>query len=127
MVLAVKRFRVYLAKEFNLITDHRALKSLQTMSMEDMNDRRSRWLLFLQQFQIKPIHKAGKSSVMSMADYLSRVRSDGSHPNTAEIRVTRERIESAVVEFLVIGSPVAGPDCFRSQERTQDWNSVRGD
>ena len=99
VVLAVKRFKVYLTQEFNLITDHRALKSLQTMAMEDMNDRRSRWLLFLQQFQIKPIHKAGKSSVMSMADYLSRVRSDGSHPNTAEIRMTQERIESAVVEF----------------------------
>ena len=116
VVLAVKRFRVYLAKEFNLITDHRALKSLQTMSMEDMNDRRSRWLLFLQQFQIKPIHKAGKSSVMSMADYLSRVRSDGSHPNTAEIRVTRERIESAVVEF---------PKLLEAQLQDQTVSGVR--
>ena len=53
---------------------------------------------------------------MSMADYLSRVRADGSHPNTAEIRVTQERIESTVVEF---------PKLLEAQIQDKTVNGVR--
>ena len=45
--------------------------------MEDCRGRRARWLEVLQQYEITPIHKAGKSKELAMADYLSRVGADG--------------------------------------------------
>ena len=44
MILAIKRFRVYLGKPFDLITDHHALKWLETLNMEDCRGRRAPWL-----------------------------------------------------------------------------------
>ena len=73
VVKACTKFRVYLGKPFELITDHHALRWLQTLSAEDARGRRGRWIDFLQQFEIKTVHKKGKSPMMSMADYLSRV------------------------------------------------------
>ena len=72
VVLAVKRFRVYLSNApFELITDHRALRWLNSLDPFDEQGRRGRWIDFLQQFQIRPIHRAGKHPDMTMADYLS--------------------------------------------------------
>ena len=74
VVLAVKRFRVYLSNApFELITDHRALRWLNSLDPFDERGRRGRWIDFLQQFQIRPVHRAGKHPDMTMADYLSRV------------------------------------------------------
>ena len=78
VVLAVKRFRVYLSNApFELITDHRALRWLNSLDPFDERGRRGRWIDFLQQFQIRPIHRAGKHPDMTMADYLSRVGPTG--------------------------------------------------
>ncbi len=73
VVKACAKFRVYLGKPFELITDHHALRWLQTLSAEDARGRRGRWIDFLQQFEISMVHKKGKNPMMSMADYLSRV------------------------------------------------------
>ncbi|CAB4015926.1 Hypothetical predicted protein [Paramuricea clavata] len=75
IVLAVKKFRVYLAgKRFDLITDHRALSWInESLDLNDVGGRRGRWLEFLQQYPFDPIHRAGKSPELAMADYLSRV------------------------------------------------------
>ena len=78
VVLAVKRFRMYLSSaKFDLITDHRALRWLNSLDVREERGRRGRWIDFLQQFDMNPIHKSGKDPVMSMADYLSRVGGDG--------------------------------------------------
>ena len=77
VVLAVRKFRVYLGRPFDLITDHRALRWLSTLDAHDQNGRRGRWIEQLQQYDINPIHKAGKSPELSMADYLSRVGAVG--------------------------------------------------
>lgn len=78
VVLAVKRFRIYLSNgPFSLITDHRALRWLNSLDADDERGRRGRWIDFLQQFQINPVHKAGKHPDMTMADYLSRVGPNG--------------------------------------------------
>ena len=77
VVLACKKFRIYLDTPFDLITDHNALKWLNTLSLDDCKGRRARWIEFLQQFEINPVHKRGKSSVMSISDYLSRVTATG--------------------------------------------------
>ena len=78
VVLGVKRFAVYLGRPFDLITDHRALQWLDTLDINDRKGRRARWLEYLQEFDITSIHKAGKSPELSIADFLSRVRADGS-------------------------------------------------
>ena len=78
VVLAVKRFRVYLSNgPFDLITDHKALRWLNSLDANDEHGRRGRWIDFLQQFQIRPVHKAGKHAEMTIADYLSRVGPNG--------------------------------------------------
>ena len=77
VVLAVRKSRVYLGRPFDLITDHRALRWLNTLDPHDQNGRRGRWIELLQQYEINPIHKAGKSPELSMADYLSRVGANG--------------------------------------------------
>ena len=78
IVLAVKKFRVYLAgkrfESFDLITDHRALSWInESLDLNDVGGRRGRWLEFLQQYPFDPIHRTGKSPELAMADYLSRV------------------------------------------------------
>ena len=78
VVLGVKRFAVYLGRPFDLITDHRALQWLDTLDINDRKGRRARWLEYLQEFDITSIHKSGKSPELSIADFLSRVRADGS-------------------------------------------------
>lgn len=73
IVLSIKRFRVYLCKKFTLITDHKPLKWLNSLDINDEKGKRARWMEFLQQYEFDIQHKAGKSPEMSMADYLSRV------------------------------------------------------
>ena len=84
VVLAVKKYRVYLGNPFDLITDHRALRWLNSLSMEDERGRRGRWMEFLQQFPLNPIHKSGKSPELSMADFLSRVTGCGDCTHDSE-------------------------------------------
>ena len=77
VVLSVKRFSVYLSNPFDVITDHRALRWLNTLDIHDQKGRKGRWIEYLQEFDLTPIHKSGKSETMSIADYLSRVCSNG--------------------------------------------------
>ena len=78
IVLAVKKFRVYLSKQFTLITDHQALKWLKSLNPENETGRRGRWMDLLQQFDMKIISKKGRSPEMRIADFLSRVNMKGS-------------------------------------------------
>ena len=77
MVKAIKKFRVYLGRKFELITDHKALSWLKSLNPENETGRRGRWLDLIQQFDMVVIHKKGKSPEMRIADYLSRVKCDG--------------------------------------------------
>ena len=77
VVLGVKKYRVYLGKGFDLITDHAALKWLNSLDLETESGRRGRWLDYLQQFDMTVTHKKGKSPDMRIADFLSRVTCSG--------------------------------------------------
>ena len=85
VILAVKKFRVYLGKRFDLITDHHALKWLRSLDPENETCRHGKWIDYLQRFDMNIIHMKGKSPEMKIADYLSRVISNGdvlgNHPN----------------------------------------------
>ena len=95
VVLSVKKFRVYLGKDFTLITDHQALNWLESLNPENETGRRGRWLDFLQQFSMMIVPKKGKSPAMSIADYLSRVTLDGSCPQKVVCSAqSRERTDS---------------------------------
>ena len=84
IVLAVKKFRVYLGKKFKLITDHHALRWLRSLNPENETGRRGRWLDLLQQFEMEIVAKKGKSPEMSIADFLSRVTLSGSCTNQGD-------------------------------------------
>ena len=66
---AIQNFRVYLVgAKFTVVTDHKALKWLNTM--KDNNPRLTRWYLFLQPYQFEVEHRSGKLN--GNADALSR-------------------------------------------------------
>src|SRR5438045_1683318 len=70
VVWAVKHFEQYLGLlPFKVITDHSALKFLQTADMP--SGRRARWIMYLQQFKFEIIHRPGKDN--KNADALSRI------------------------------------------------------
>ena len=46
-------------------------------SVRPCQARWARWIEYLQQFQMNPIHRPGTSLELSMADYLSRVKQTG--------------------------------------------------
>jgi len=70
VVWAVKHFEQYLGLlPFKVITDHLALKFLQTADMP--SGKRARWIMYLQQFKFEIIHRPGKEN--KNADALSRI------------------------------------------------------
>ena len=104
IVLAVKKFRIYLAgQRFDLITDHRALTWInESLELNDVFGWRGRWLEFLQQYPFNPIHCAGKSPVLAMADYLLRVGHVATLCMTASA-LGRAESDSAYKLFPIIG------------------------
>lgn len=69
IVWAVKHFHHYLSQPFIVVTDHAALKWLQTY--KNPKGRRARWIMDLQQYKFTIEHRSGKSN--SNADALSRM------------------------------------------------------
>ena len=80
LISAIKHFRCYVAgREFTARTDHCSLQYLK--SLKDPTGRLGRWLMFLQEYQVKIEYIKGKSNVV--ADALSR-REYESHPGDTE-------------------------------------------
>jgi hypothetical protein len=70
IVWAVKYFQHYLCLQpFKIVTDHSALKWLQTCKIP--TGRRARWIMDLQQYDFEIQHRPGKSN--ANADALSRL------------------------------------------------------
>lgn len=76
VIWAVKYFRPYLyGKQFELRTDHQALKWLHTKYLgKDLNPRLQRWILSLGEYNIKVEYLKGKEN--KIADFLSRINTD---------------------------------------------------
>ena len=80
LISAIKHFRCYVTgREFTARTDHCSLQYLK--SLKDPTGRLGRWLMFLQEYQIKIEYIKGKSNVV--ADALSR-REYEPHPDFEE-------------------------------------------
>src|SRR5436189_605734 len=70
VIWAIKHFEQYLGLlPFKVITDHSALKFLQTADVP--TGKRARWMMYLQQFQFEIVHRLGKEN--TNADALSRI------------------------------------------------------
>src|SRR5437868_10660893 len=70
VVWAIKHFEQYLGLlPFKVITDHSALKFLQTTDVP--TGKRARWMMYLQQFQFEIVYRPGKEN--ANADALSRI------------------------------------------------------
>ena len=71
VVWAIQHFHHYLVSQpFTVVTDHIALKWLQTCKMPD-SGRRARWIMNLQSYKFDIQHRPGKSN--ANADALSRM------------------------------------------------------
>ena len=117
IVLAVKKFRVYLAgNRFDLITDHRALAWInQSLDLNNVQGRRGRWLEFLQQYPFNPVHRAGKSPELAMADYLSRV---GHGEQVAALRIASLAMYQAETDSAYRLFPMLSENDIREAQRT---------
>ena len=72
IVWAIRHFHHYLSRPFTIVTDHSALKWLQTSKLP--KGRRARWIMELQQHNFEIKHRAGKHN--NNADALSRMYSE---------------------------------------------------
>lgn len=71
VIWAVQHFDQYLQLQpFKIVTDHSALKYLQSSKMPK-SSRRARWMMELQQYNFEIVHRPGKEN--ANADALSRV------------------------------------------------------
>ena len=113
VVLAVSKFRVYLTKRFNLITDHQAVRWLTGMNIHDEKGRRGRWIEFLQNFDIRLMHRSGKSPELSMADYLSRV----SHEPIGNNEEIHRSVCKSSMQQVEEPSSRMGIECIKRQQR----------
>lgn len=94
IVHALQKFRLYLTNvPFRIRTDHKALTFLKQCRF--LNERLTRWVLFIQQFDFEISHIKGKDNVL--ADVLSRYPCD--HPT--QIVPAQQPI---LAHFIVEGS-----------------------
>ena len=76
VVESIKKIRIYLQNPLTLITNHRAIRWLNTsLDPEKENGRLGRWISYLQSYRFTVVHKPGTSGELSVADYLSRAQS----------------------------------------------------
>lgn len=68
VVWTLKKFRVYLGREFTLMTDHKAIEGI--MNKKETTPRLTRLRMAIQEYKFKIKHINGKDNIF--ADYLSR-------------------------------------------------------
>ena len=78
------------------------------MNIHDEKGRRRRWIEFLQNFDVRLMHRSGKSPKLSMADYLSRIshepigNNEGSHGSVckASMQQVEEPSSRMGIEYI---------------------------
>ena len=93
---ALRVWKTYLFRPFELITDNQAVSYLQTK--KDLSKRELRWLDFLADFDMSIVHKPGKENV---ADPISRLSSTSTQSLKNPTSVTSERNNPSGELFLL--------------------------
>ena len=122
VVWAIRHFQHYLGlKPFEVITDHSALKWLQTAKMP--TGRRARWIMDLQQYDFTIKHRAGKLN--ANADALSRIELEFScfllgveHPAKKRRRLSESSVGRMQVTTETSQSEEELSEAELDQERT---------
>lgn len=115
VIWAVKYFEQYLGLlPFQVVTDHSALKYLQTAKMP--TGRRARWIMYLQQFEFEIIHRPGKDN--KNADALSRITDTECYYFNG---VENEGGEGDDKNFFVLSSPKPASIFMNSDDETTDY------
>ena len=95
IIWAIEHFHLFLyGSEFTLITDHKPLEIIYGQRTAKTSARIERWVLRLQPYTFKIIHKSGASNP---ADYLSR------HP-TNENKRKQEKMTEQYINFITQNS-----------------------
>ena len=94
LVWGIENFRLFvLGKEFDAITDHKALESIFNNLRSKPPARVERWVLRLQPYNFRVIYKKGSQNE---ADYLSR------HPiNKSQSESNEEQIAEEYVNYVI--------------------------
>ena len=96
VIWAIKHFEQYLGLlPFQVVTDHFALKYLQTAKMP--TGRRARWIMYLQQFDFEITYRPGKEN--KNADALSRTP-EIVECNFVGVKTQEEEIEETLLQFF---------------------------
>jgi hypothetical protein len=114
LIEAIKENHTYLANSFCLVhTDHVSLTFLRSMKLSP-NNRLARWSLFLQPYNIKIVHKSGKSN--TVPDGLSRINWQQVEKERAEknsnSNIAATAISAAKAERTIITFDTAQQDAF---------------
>jgi hypothetical protein len=108
IVWEIRHFHHYLSRPFSIVTDHSALKWLQTSKMP--KGRRARWIMELQQYTFTIQHRPGKSN--ANADALSRMYDD--------------ETECFFLEFQETEEPEEVPESSYTFSTTSQWYTAQG-
>jgi hypothetical protein len=111
---AIKENHTYLANSFCPVhTDHISLKFLRSMKLSP-NNKLARWAIFLQQYNIKIVHKSGKSNIV--LDGLSRINWQQVEKEKAEklanSNIAATAISAASSERTILTFDTAQQDAF---------------
>ena len=100
VVEGVETYHTYLVdKQFTIITDHAALKYLDSAKFRGGSGRMARWAIRLMQYKYTVQYKQGKANVN--ADTLSRIE----HPDATATNDKQERDDQPIQDKVSIVSP----------------------
>ena len=89
MTFFCKKFRQFLSKPFIILSDHGALRYVN--SLRDSSHKLARWLNFLMQYNFEVFHRPGNSKDMLIADILSRIMVDTKLNESEALALKMER------------------------------------
>ena len=108
LVWGLQHYRQYLFRKVTWVTDHSALTHLLKPGREPPNQRVARWILSLQDYEIKPLHSPGKS--LADADALSRMH-DANTPALHSIDASLSAVASIANLQELKAAQLADPIC----------------
>ena len=106
VVDGIKAYKEYLTKRFTVITDHQALKWLN--SVKDTSSRLGRWVLELQGYDFEIVHKPGK--VHMNANALSR------RPYNDQEHTGKDSVEASSNEAVETNISATATEISQSKE-----------